>query len=101
MKKLYRLGAALLLCATLLPTLSGCESENQFGKCVGIAQGDRRDPDLTYDLSIWNTVWSIIGFETIVAPVVFLHHETYCPSGPRVGKPAVTQPATNFLGETK
>lgn len=94
-------------------TVAGCNSENEFGKCVGIGQSDRRDPNLYYDLSIWNVFWGVVGVEMIFPPILVLHHELYCPTGkrpspvdlgPAPGKyePAKSlTPPTNILGETK
>ena len=111
---------SILLAGTLI---GGCDSETEFGKCVGIAQDDRRDPNLFYDLSIWNVFWGVVGFEIIFPPILVLHHELYCPTGKRPALPSTPPtmeaplviPAdptidhlpsrhaapTNVLGETK
>lgn len=100
MRKPSRTVLALGLTAAL--ALPACTSENELGKCVGIAQGDRRDPDLIYDLSMWNVFWGIIGAELLfIPPILVLHHELYCPSGRRPQAPAAPPlPPTNALGET-
>lgn len=87
-----------ILVLALLCGLAGCESENSYGKCVGVAQTDRRDPALIYDLSIWNAFWGVIGIEMIFPPILVLHHELYCPTGRRAIQP--TAPGANILGET-
>lgn len=88
---------ALTLAAALLAP--ACTSENDLGKCVGIAQSDRRDPTLYYDLSVWNTFWGLAASPLLFPPILVLHHELYCPSGrrPPVAPPL---PPTNALGET-
>lgn len=90
--------AATILAAALAAAPS-CESETELGKCVGVLQGDRRDPQLAYDLSVWNAFWGVVGFELILPPIMWLHHETYCPTG---RLPSGSAPAgTNPLGETR
>lgn len=90
MRRLYRAAAALTL-AALLSTTAGCDSENQYGKCVGIGQDDQRNPNMYYEISVWNVFWGVIGIELIFPPILVLAHETYCPSGP---KPASRQPSS-------
>lgn len=97
------LTALALIAALALPA---CTSENDLGKCVGIAQDDRRDPNLYYDLSMWNVVWGILGAELLfIPPILVLHHELYCPSGRRPSTtptpPTPTLPPTNAFGETR
>lgn len=92
---------ALALAAAL--ALPACTSGNDLGKCVGIAQSDRRDPTLYYDLSMWNVFWGVVGAELLlIPPILVLHHELYCPSGRRPATPpaAPPLPPTNALGET-
>lgn len=97
-----------LLCLGAI--MAGCVSENEYGSCVGIAQEGRRDPKLYYDLSIWNVFWGVVGVEMIFPPILVLHHELYCPTGPmpapasEAKKDALTRPPpppTNLLGETR
>lgn len=71
--------AALLLCSAFLTT--ACESENEVGTCVGVAQ--EKDPTLKYDISLRNAILGVIFVETIFAPILVLHHEALCPTGPQ------------------
>lgn len=92
---------ALALAAAL--ALPACTSGNDLGKCVGIAQSDRRDPTLYYDLSVWNLFWGVATSFAIFPPILVLHHELYCPSGRRPTAPpaAPPLPPVNALGETR
>jgi len=68
--------AAILVACSLV---SGCRSETEYGKCVGI--DDKQDPKLEYKLSVRNTVLGIFFVETVIVPVLVLVDETYCPVG--------------------
>ncbi len=70
---------ALIVSAVLL--LTACRTATEFGKCVGLtsAQQASKDSTLVYDVSIRNVVWSIIGFEFIVPPVMLVARQWECP----------------------
>lgn len=58
---------------------SGCEKENQYGKCVGIDED--KNPNLTYKISTRNVILGVLFFEILIPPIVVLASETYCPTG--------------------
>lgn len=57
----------------------GCAGETQYGECVGF--GKDRVKGLKYEVSTRNAVWTVVGFETAVAPVVWALEYAYCPIG--------------------
>ena len=57
-----------------------CSGSNQYGKCVGIME--KENPKLEYNINIWNTFWSAIGFEWILPPVLWVTSYAKCPIGP-------------------
>jgi len=65
----------------LLAFLAGCESETQYGKCVGINEEAQKKPELTYKVSTNNVIMSVLLFETAVVPIVVVMDEVYCPVG--------------------
>ena len=73
------------LCFIGLVFLVSCSGSNQHGECVGFDELDRH-PNLVYRISIRNTIWSVVGFQTIVAPVLFFTDYAYCPVGLKVTK---------------
>ena len=73
MKKLLTI-ATLIFC-------SACTGSTEYGECVGL-NNDDRDPALRYKVSVWNAAWSVIGFETVIAPVLWATDYAYCPVGP-------------------
>ena len=75
MKKLFTVTAILLL------TVS-CSGSNRYGECVGIDDADR-NPNLEYNLSMRNMIWSGLAIETIIAPVLWATDYAYCPIGPK------------------
>jgi hypothetical protein len=60
--------------------LVSCSGSNEHGECVGFSDGDR-DPRLEYEVSTRNAIWSFIGVETIIAPVLWATDYAYCPVG--------------------
>lgn len=64
--------ALILLCS--------CTGSTEFGDCVGFGP-DSRKPELKYEVSTRNAMWSIIGWETIIAPVLWATDYAYCPVG--------------------
>ena len=65
---------------TALLMLTSCKSYNEFGPCIGISSEDAR-PGLVYKISVRNTIWSFIAFETIIAPVLWATDYAQCPVG--------------------
>jgi hypothetical protein len=70
----------VLLLATLL-LLAGCESETEFGKCVGVNEVELENPALHYKISTTNVIVGLVFWEAIFTPAVVLLDETYCPVG--------------------
>lgn len=70
----------ILIIVSLLLGLSSCTSETEYGACVGLDDSDRQ-PGLTYKVSVRNAFWSAIGFETVIAPILWVTDYMYCPVG--------------------
>jgi hypothetical protein len=70
----------ILLIALAVMFLVGCTTRNEYGNCVGINDDDR-DPALRYKLDGWNIAMAVIFVETVVAPIIVIVDETYCPIG--------------------
>jgi len=45
-------------------------------------QDTKKNPNIKYEVSVGNVVWSVILFETIVAPVYFFCFSLYNPIAP-------------------
>lgn len=60
-------------------SLSACTSKTEYGECIGILKD--KDPNLKYELSVWNTVVATIFFETVVVPGVVIANQHSCPVG--------------------
>jgi hypothetical protein len=56
---------------------AGCTSQTVYGDCLGV--GEEEDPTLVYDVPTMNIVWSVIFFEMIFPPIVFLATDFKCP----------------------
>lgn len=72
-------------CFLIACALTACTGETEYGECVGF--GKDRDPALKYEVSTRNVVWTVIGSETAVVPIVWALEYVYCP----MGRKAVTQ----------
>jgi hypothetical protein len=86
--------AGCLLALALV--LVGCESETRHGPCIGVF--DTPDPALVYKVSARNAIVSLIGFELVFPPVIWLVADFRCPSGrvaPPAGPPAASPPTVN------
>lgn len=70
----------ILLILLAVMVLAGCTSRTEYGNCVGIDEADR-DPTLRYKIEGWNVAMAIIFVETVVAPIIVVLDETYCPVG--------------------
>lgn len=73
----------LIVC--LLVVMAGCSGSNQYGKCVGLSSDDQ-NPALRYKIEPWNAFWSVVGIETIIAPILWATDYAYCPVGPALKK---------------
>jgi len=81
-KKILSLFVALIM----LFTLSGCGDVKNIGGVTYDTYGflnksDKKNPDIEYRLIIGNIVWSVILFETIIAPLYFIGFSIYEPVG--------------------
>jgi len=83
MKRLFLVLLAVLL---LAGCLSGCADDltvngKTYESYGFIDKDDERDPGIEYDLCIGNLVWSVILFETAIAPIYFLGFSIMEPVG--------------------
>lgn len=69
--------------ALALLLLSGCAFRNDNGACIGIFEKEKAGVE--YRIDAWNTAWSIIGFELIFPPVLWVTSCAKCPES-GVGK---------------
>lgn len=56
-----------------------CKLSTQHGKCVGIYNDDEKKSHLKYEFSMRNAIWTFLGIETIIAPIVWLLYGIECP----------------------
>jgi hypothetical protein len=59
---------------------TGCTGSTSFGECVGIST-DQDNPTLVYKISVWNTFWSALSFQTIITPILWATDFARCPVG--------------------
>ena len=57
-----------------------CHTFEQYGL---FDEGDKRNPNVEYDVVIGNVIWSVFLVETIAAPVILVGWYLYEPVGPR------------------
>lgn len=69
----------LVLVAAMLLATTGCKSSTEYGECIGIVEDG--DPELKYKISVRNAIWTLIGVETLIAPVLWLTDYAKCPVG--------------------
>ncbi len=79
-----RIAIATVVAASLL--LSACANSRTICgvtyKPYGIANADDvKNPDVEYDLVVGNLVWTVLLFETIIAPIYFLGWALFEPVG--------------------
>lgn len=55
------------------------QTKNMSFKTYGLFSEENRNPNIKYDVSIGNVVWSIILIETIIVPVILLGWYLYEP----------------------
>ncbi|MDB4330276.1 hypothetical protein N9948_00970 [bacterium] len=65
------------LLSILILFITSCSGSTQFGECIGIA--DEGNPKLIYETSTRNAIWSFIGIETIIAPILWATDYAKCP----------------------
>lgn len=62
----------------ILLFLISCSGSNKYGECVGFSDSER-NPNLIYEVSVGNAIWTVLGFETIIAPILWATDYVYCP----------------------
>lgn len=73
MSRMQKLTAALCLCLLLQGCGRPATIERITYDTYGfLNEGTYRSKDVCYEVSVGNIVWSIILFETVVAPIYFL-----------------------------
>lgn len=88
MKQLIKILIVLLVSIALMSMTSGCSDTKEINGVTydtyGLFNKDEvKNPNIQYKLVIGNIVWSVILFETIVAPIYFLGFDMYEPVGPK------------------
>ncbi len=72
-------------------SFSACESSNEYGECMGIADDPPASQECTrYRVSVWNAVLSFIFVETIIAPVLWATSYAKCPTSEKKAACKVT-----------
>lgn len=61
--------------------LAGCQSETDFGDCIGAF--DDPNPDLIYRVSTRNVIVEIVFAQTVIVPAVVVLDQARCPVGRR------------------
>jgi len=86
----------IILSIILIISITGCanrktikSSENGVSVTrtyipYGLFDPEDQNPNIQYRVSIGNVVWSILLFETVIAPVVLFGWYLYEPVGPKV-----------------
>jgi hypothetical protein len=62
----------------LFTLTGGCHARTEYGECIGLSTNNA-DPNLVYKLDVWNTFWSFIGIETVIAPILWATDYAQCP----------------------
>ena len=75
---------SLFVALTMLFALSGCGDVKMVSGIIYdtygfINESDKKNPDIEYRLIIGNIVWSVILFQTIIAPIYFIGFSIYEP----------------------
>ena len=58
---------------------TSCAYSSSYGPCIGLM--DKPDPELNYKVSVGNAVWTVIGFELVIPPIVWAATCVKCPTG--------------------
>lgn len=80
------LSAVLALSLLATTSLSGCgDTKSIHGVTYDtygfLNEGEKRNPDVEYELIVGNVIWGIILVETIIAPIYFFGFSLYQPVG--------------------
>lgn len=83
-----------LMLSVMLVTMSGCGKpktiEGTYYPTKGLITMNEKDPNIQYEISVGNVIWSVILCETIVAPVYFLGFSMFDPIK-KIEKPVETK----------
>lgn len=60
-----------------LIALGACSSKNELGDCVGVL--NNKNPNLNYNLSVWNIIMAGVFSETLIVPAVVVLNQLECP----------------------
>lgn len=71
----------IMLAVALLITTASCTFSNKYGDCISPFEDG--NPDLQYKVSVRNAIWTILGVQTVVAPVLWVTMCGKCPVGPK------------------
>lgn len=66
-----------IILSLCLVSLTACKTETEFGECIGFQEDE--SPELKYEISVRNAVWTAIAIETVVAPVLWFLTTAKCP----------------------
>jgi len=70
----------------LLISVSACTLDNEHGRCIGIAE--KENPNLDYEFSAWNIVWTALFVQSLFAPAVWIFRCAKCPTGKKLEQPS-------------
>lgn len=67
----------IALIVTMLFAIGACESETEYGRCIGAFDTPREG--LVYEASVRNIVLGAVFFQTLFAPALVIFKEARCP----------------------
>ena len=83
----------IIACIIIASLLAGCGAPLDVTQADGSTktyptygffnQKTEKSDKMCYEVSVGNVVWSIILFETVIAPVYFIGFSLYNPTGPK------------------
>jgi len=90
---------SLVLIVALMSVFSGCAYRKTITTKVdnsvttrtyepyGLFDMNKKNPNIQYEVSIGNIVWSAVLFETVIAPIILIGWYAYEPVGPIITNP--------------
>ena len=89
MKKIL---TTILITALLAVSFTGCADKKvingiEYDTYGLFNQSQKENPNVEYELSVGNIIWSVILSETVIAPIYFLGFSIFEPVGPKVTDP--------------
>ena len=79
MKKIIACMLILVLSFTLIGCESGAIVDGTFVKSYGLMSKEDKVAGVEYEISMLNTVWAIVAFETVIVPIIYLAEYMYVP----------------------